>query len=151
MDGYNLRNKQQCEFVLITHYYVPFISIKCRCMLPWITSILPVNHVALVRQSQSIHAPRFLLRTGLSTLCFLYEHLTLSQGTIADGAPIALPTRPVTILWHRFFPTARGSCWFLLTPCCCCNIDFLDMSDTIKIFFWLLWFFRYVCAARTFY
>jgi hypothetical protein len=75
--------------------------------------ILSVNHVAPVCQSQSMHAPRFLLRMGLSYLRF-YKRPTSIQDADIDGGVHCASNQ---VVW-RFSdtvssPPARGSYWFL--------------------------------------
>jgi hypothetical protein len=82
MDDYDLRVTRQYGFALITYHYVSLLFIKRhqasmhaaakeKCILPLITFILSVDHIAPIRQSQSMHASCFLLRMGLCQLCFL--------------------------------------------------------------------------------
>jgi hypothetical protein len=68
-------------------------------------------------------------------------------------APIVLPTKSIGQQFSDtvFFPTARGSCWFLLTPTLSLqHFIFRCVRHYKDSFFLLLWFCRCVRVTRTF-
>jgi hypothetical protein len=97
------------------HHTPMHVVLKEDCMLLWITFILSVNLIDPVWQSQSIHAPRFLLRTGLSHLLSFYEHPTSSQGAAVNRGAHCTSNQQVGQRFSNivFSPTARGGYWFL--------------------------------------
>jgi hypothetical protein len=120
-------NHASLRFIAFHHVSMHDV-VKEDCMLLWILFILYVNHIAPVRQSQSIHAPRFLLRMGP---CFLlrmglaYLHFFKSvrhqaKALLLMGTSIALQRFSDSVL----SPAARGSADFSSPTHCRCSLGF---------------------------
>jgi hypothetical protein len=97
------------------HHALMYAVVKEKWMLSWITFILSVNHVSRVCQSQSMHAPRFLLRTRLFYLRFFTSARRQDKAQLLMRVSITLPSRSVSDSMTPFSLAARGSGWFLLT------------------------------------
>jgi hypothetical protein len=96
-------------------------------MLLWITFILSINHIDPVRQSQSIHAPRLLLRTELSHLHSFYERPMSSQCTIVDRSTHCASNQVGQRFsdTYCFLPSRKKVATDFSSPSrCCCRLDF---------------------------
>jgi hypothetical protein len=120
----------------ITHHYIPFLSIMRQCMLPWKKnaccreSHLSYLSITLLPYNHTIHVCTTFYWGQDFLTCVFYE-------------------RPRGVLWHHFSQLREAAVNFSSPPHCRCSLDFLDMCGTIKIFFLLLWFFRYVHFASS--
>jgi hypothetical protein len=88
------------------HHASMHVAVKEKCILSWITFILSDNHVVPVHLSQSMQAPRFLLRTGLCHMCFLRARCR-AKALLSMGASFVLPTRSVSDSLPLFYLQPR--------------------------------------------
>jgi hypothetical protein len=78
---------------------------------------------------------------GFLTCIFLRAPEVRAKALLSMGMSIALPTRSVSDSVTPFFPAARGSCWFLLTPTLSLQSWFLRHVQHYKdIFIMIFWY-----------